>query len=644
MKVDVLLGLQWGDEGKGKVVDVLTPNYDVVTRFQGGPNAGHTLEFNGEKYVLRSIPSGIFQGGKINVIGNGVVLDPLLFKQEAESLAASGHDITKQLYISKKAHLILPTHRILDAAYEAAKGSGKIGTTGKGIGPTYTDKISRNGVRVGDLLHNFEEKYAAAKAKHEAILRSLNYEYDITEMEAQWMEALNYLKQFKLIDSEHVINNYLKEGKSVLAEGAQGTMLDIDFGSYPFVTSSNTICAGCCTGLGVSPRNIGEVYGIFKAYCTRVGSGPFPTELFDEVGDKIGQLGHEFGAVTGRKRRCGWIDLVALKYAVMINGVSQLIMMKSDVLDTFDTIKACVAYKMNGVETNEFPYEIDDTIEPVYVELPGWKTDMTKMQSEDEFPEEFNAYLSFLEEELGVQLFARVKRGVSLTDNGARLIPYIQEMVNQKDKLRQAAFNINNKIEGKLRVGSFSSITALWMPDVVHFFRENYPKVDVEIFDGNYDEIRDWIIHGQVDCGFLSSIVADDLTFYPLLNDPLCAVFPEGHPLAAKNSVTLPELFEYPLIIETPGCDNDIQHLLTKCPVRPKISYSFRDDTLIMSFVRNGLGVTISQELVLKAFARGVVSRPLSPSCHRTLGLAFSKTANSVVSQTMLRYLQETIH
>ena len=290
----------------------------------------------------------------------------------------------------------------MDAAYEAAKGSGKIGTTGKGIGPTYTDKVSRNGVRVGDLLHNFEEKYAAAKAKHEAILRSLNYEYDITEMEAQWLEALNYLKQFKLIDSEHVINNYLKEGKSVLAEGAQGTMLDIDFGSYPFVTSSNTICAGCCTGLGVSPRNIGEVYGIFKAYCTRVGSGPFPTELFDEVGDKIGQLGHEFGAVTGRKRRCGWIDLVALRYAVMINGVSQLIMMKSDVLDTFDTIKACVAYKMNGVETNEFPYEIDDTIEPVYVELPGWKTDMTKMRSEDEFPEEFNAYLSFLEEELGV--------------------------------------------------------------------------------------------------------------------------------------------------------------------------------------------------------------------------------------------------
>ena len=370
MKVDVLLGLQWGDEGKGKVVDVLTPNYDVITRFQGGPNAGHTLEFNGEKYVLRSIPSGIFQGGKVNVIGNGVVLDPLLFQQEAEALAASGHDLTKQLCISKKAHLILPTHRILDAAYEAAKGSGKIGTTGKGIGPTYTDKISRNGLRVGDLLHNFDEKYAAAKARHEAILRSLNYEYDITELEAQWFKALDYLKQFRLIDSEHVINNYLKEGKSVLAEGAQGTMLDIDFGSYPFVTSSNTICAGCCTGLGVSPRNIGD----------------------------------EYGAVTGRERRCGWIDLVALKYAIMINGVTKLIMMKSDVLDGFETVKACIAYKVNGEETTEFPFEINEGIEPVYVEMPGWNVDMTKMQSEDEFPEEFNAYISFLEEELEVPI------------------------------------------------------------------------------------------------------------------------------------------------------------------------------------------------------------------------------------------------
>ena len=402
MKVDVLLGLQWGDEGKGKVVDVLTPKYDVVTRFQGGPNAGHTLEFEGQKYVLRSIPSGIFQGGKKNIIGNGVVLDPVLFRQEAESLAASGHDLTKQLCISKKAHLILPTHRVLDAAYVAAKGDAKIGTTGKGIGPTYTDKVSRNGLRVGDVLYHFEDKYAAAKKKHEAILKALNYRYDITELEKEWFEAIAYLKRFQLIDSEHVINNLLEEGKSVLAEGAQGTMLDVDFGSYPFVTSSNTICAGACTGLGVAPGNIGEVYGIFKAYCTRVGAGPFPTELFDETGEKLCALGHEFGAVTGRKRRCGWIDLVALKYAVMINGVSQLIMMKSDVLDSFDTIKACVAYKINGEETDEFPFDICDGVEPVYVEIPGWKTDMTQMTSEDEFPEEFNAYVSFLEEELGV--------------------------------------------------------------------------------------------------------------------------------------------------------------------------------------------------------------------------------------------------
>lgn len=404
MKVDVLLGLQWGDEGKGKVVDVLTPNYDVVTRFQGGPNAGHTLEFEGQKYVLRSIPSGIFQGGKMNIIGNGVVLDPILFRQEAEALAASGHDLTKQLCISKKAHLIMPTHRILDAAYEAAKGAAKVGTTGKGIGPTYTDKVSRNGLRVGDLLHNFDEKYAIAKGKHEVILKGLNYEYDVTALEEEWFEALEYLKQFKLIDSEHVINNLLKEGKNVLAEGAQGTMLDVDFGSYPFVTSSNTICAGACTGLGIAPRSIGDVYGIFKAYCTRVGAGPFPTELFDETGDKLGQLGHEFGAVTGRKRRCGWIDLVALKYAIMVNGVTKLIMMKSDVLDSFESVKACVAYKINGQETEEFPFDICEGVEPVYVELPGWKTDMTQMTSEDEFPEEFNAYINFLEEELGVPI------------------------------------------------------------------------------------------------------------------------------------------------------------------------------------------------------------------------------------------------
>ncbi|MDR0874097.1 MAG: adenylosuccinate synthase [Prevotellaceae bacterium] len=406
MKVDVLLGLQWGDEGKGKVVDVLTPNYDVVTRFQGGPNAGHTLEFNGEKYVLRSIPSGIFQGNNVNVIGNGVVLDPALFKAEAEAeaLAASGHDLTAKLYISKKAHLILPTHRLLDAAYEASKGDAKVGTTGKGIGPTYTDKVSRNGLRVGDILHNFEQKYAEAIAKHERILKSLNYAYDLSALEKEWFEGIEYIKKFKLIDSEHFINAQLRAGKRVLAEGAQGTMLDIDFGSYPFVTSSNTICAGACTGLGIAPNKIGEVYGIFKAYCTRVGSGPFPTELFDDYGDTICTLGNEFGSVTGRKRRCGWIDLVALKYAIMINGVTQLIMMKSDVLDFFDNIRACVAYEVNGEIIDYFPYEINDDIVPVYVELAGWKTPMNKMKSESEFPQEFTAYLNFLEKELEVPI------------------------------------------------------------------------------------------------------------------------------------------------------------------------------------------------------------------------------------------------
>ena len=403
MKVDVLLGLQWGDEGKGKVVDVLTPKYDAVARFQGGPNAGHTLEFGGERYILRSIPSGIFQGGKTNIIGNGVVIDPLLFKEEAEALALHGHDLKQQLFISKKAHLIMPTHRILDQANEAAKGTGKIGTTGRGIGPTYTDKISRNGLRVGDLLENFDEKYSAAKRRHENMLRAMNFGYNLVDIERPWLEALEYLKGFRLIDSEHVVNDFLREGCSVLAEGAQGTMLDIDFGSYPFVTSSNTICAGCCTGLGVSPRNIGEVYGIFKAYCTRVGSGPFPTELHDETGEAMCERGHEFGSVTGRRRRCGWIDLVALRYAVMINGVTQLIMMKSDVLDTFKTIKACVAYRQNGEETDRFPYDASGA-EPIYAELPGWQTDMSRMKSEDEFPEEFNAYLTFLEDELGVPI------------------------------------------------------------------------------------------------------------------------------------------------------------------------------------------------------------------------------------------------
>ncbi len=401
-KVDILLGLQWGDEGKGKVVDVLTPHYDAVARFQGGPNAGHTLEFEGQKYVLRSIPSGIFQGDKINVIGNGVVLDPALFKDEAVALEKSGHHLKDRLLISKKAHLILPTHRVLDAAYEAAKGKSKVGTTGKGIGPTYTDKVSRTGLRVGDLLSHFEEKYAAAKARHEAILRSLNYEYDITETERLFFEGIEYLKSFSLVDSEHLVNKLLDDGKTILCEGAQGTMLDVDFGSYPFVTSSNTVCAGACTGLGIAPNRVGDVYGIFKAYCTRVGSGPFPTELNDETGDRIRDLGHEYGAVTGRKRRCGWIDLVALRYAVMIDGVTNLIMMKSDVLDGFDTIKACVAYRVNGEETDLFPFDISEGVEPVYVELPGWQTDMTKMTSEDEFPEEFNAYLTFIEEQLGV--------------------------------------------------------------------------------------------------------------------------------------------------------------------------------------------------------------------------------------------------
>ncbi len=404
MKVDVLLGLQWGDEGKGKVVDVLTPNYDLITRFQGGPNAGHTLEFEGKKFVLRSIPSGIFQGDKVNIIGNGVVLDPALFKAEVDALEASGHPLTERLKISKKAHLILPTHRLLDAAYESAKGNSKIGTTGKGIGPTYTDKVSRNGVRVGDILHNFEEKYTTAVARHKELLAQYDFEYDLPELEKAWFEGIECIKKFDLIDSEHYVNGALKSEKRVLAEGAQGTMLDIDFGSYPFVTSSNTICAGACTGLGIAPGNIGEVFGIFKAYCTRVGSGPFPTELFDATGDEMRKIGFEFGSVTGRPRRCGWVDLVALKYAVMINGVTQLIMMKSDVMDGFETIKACVAYKIDGKEVEQFPYDLNDGAEPVYVELPGWKVDMTKMQNEDEFPEEFNAYISFLEEELEVPI------------------------------------------------------------------------------------------------------------------------------------------------------------------------------------------------------------------------------------------------
>lgn len=405
-KVDVLLGLQWGDEGKGKVVDVLTPRYDVVARFQGGPNAGHTLEFEGQKYVLRSIPSGIFQGGKVNIIGNGVVLAPDLFMDEAKDLEKSGHPLKERLHISKKAHLIMPTHRILDRAYEAAKGKDKVGTTGKGIGPTYTDKISRNGLRVGDILCDFECKYAAHKERHMKMLAALGWtDFDgLEETEKLWMQGIAYMKEFKFVDSENEINHLLREGKHILCEGAQGTMLDVDFGSYPFVTSSNTICAGACTGLGIGPNKVGNVYGIMKAYCTRVGSGPFPTELFDETGKKIRDLGHEYGAVTGRERRCGWIDLVQLRYSVMVNGVTELIMMKSDVLDSFENIKACVAYELpDGTETKDFPYEIDN-VKPIYKDFSGWKKDMTKCKSQDEFPQEFQDYVAFLENYLETRI------------------------------------------------------------------------------------------------------------------------------------------------------------------------------------------------------------------------------------------------
>lgn len=399
-KVDALLGIVFGDEGKGKVVDYFTPKYDVVARFAGGPNAGHTIIFDGKKFVLRSIPSGIFDENKVNIIGNGCVLAPDLFKAEAQELENAGYDLKSRLHISKRAHLILPTHRVLDRAYEAAKGKAKVGTTGKGIGPTYSDKASRIGLRVGDILEGFELKYEVLKARHLQILKDLNYtDFDITEDEIKWKEGIEYLKGFQISDTEIEINNYLREGKSVLAEGAQGTMLDIDHGTYPFVSSSNTTCGGVCTGLGVAPNKIGEVFGIFKAYSTRVGSGPFPVELFDETGDTIRHIGNEYGAVTGRNRRCGWVDLVALKYAIMINGVTQLIMMKGDVLDTFSTIKACVAYEKNGTQVTEMPFDTEGWT-AVYKELPGWQCDLTKIVSEDQFPEAFKAYIDFLEKEL----------------------------------------------------------------------------------------------------------------------------------------------------------------------------------------------------------------------------------------------------
>lgn len=403
MKVDVLLGLQWGDEGKGKIVDVLTPSYDVISRFQGGPNAGHSLEFKNIKHVLHIIPSGIFHQNSINIIGNGVVVDPVIFAKEISELRSLGVEPTKNLIISKKAHLIIPSHRELDAASEAAKGKAKIGSTLKGIGPTYMDKTGRNGIRVGDIIRtDFMARYNSLKSKHTDILKQYHYDVNIEQHEEAWFAGLEVIKQFQLVDSEYLINDYIRNNKKVLAEGAQGSLLDVDFGSYPFVTSSNTICAGACTGLGIAPSTIGNVLGIFKAYCTRVGSGPFPTELDNEIGQNLRDKGNEYGSTTGRPRRCGWLDLVALKYAVMINGVTSLIMTKGDVLDSFETIKVATAYKVNGVETQIMPFDIDAQIEPIYKEFKGWNTDITKIRSEHDFPMELKEYIKFVEQETGV--------------------------------------------------------------------------------------------------------------------------------------------------------------------------------------------------------------------------------------------------
>lgn len=402
MKLDVLLGLQWGDEGKGKIVDVLTPKYDVIARFQGGPNAGHSLEFNNIKHVLHTIPSGIFHPEKVNIIGNGVVIDPVVFRKEINALKALNVNFSN-LFISKKAHLILPSHRLLDAASEASKGVGKIGSTLRGIGPTYMDKTGRNGLRIGDIFStDFKEKYEFLKKKHTDILKQYEFEYELESKEAEWFEGIEVIRSFQAIDSEYVMNKYLLEGKAALAEGAQGTMLDIDFGSYPFVTSSNTICAGACTGLGVAPTHIGEVMGIVKAYCTRVGSGPFPTELNDETGENLRKIGHEFGATTGRPRRCGWLDIPALRYSVIINGVTQLILTKSDVLSPFDIIKVCTQYSIDGVLTDQLPYDVNVKIEPVYREFKGWKKDITNAQTVADLPVELMEYISFIEKEVGV--------------------------------------------------------------------------------------------------------------------------------------------------------------------------------------------------------------------------------------------------
>ena len=405
MKVDVVLGLQWGDEGKGKIVDVLANSYPVIARFQGGPNAGHSLHFEGKKYVLHTVPSGVFRKNAVNIIGNGVVIDPIIFKAECMEIEATGVPVRERVVISKKAHLILPTHRIIDAASEAAKGKSKIGSTLKGIGPTYMDKTGRNGLRVGDVLAaDFADRFVTLKNKHIAYLKQYDYEYNAEEKESEWMEAIEYLKTFKLVDSEYVANKYLTENKKILAEGAQGTLLDVDFGSYPFVTSSSTTCAGVCTGLGVAPTKIGKVYGIFKAYCTRVGSGPFPTELNDETGEELRKKGFEFGATTGRPRRTGWLDLPALKYAIMLDGVTELIMMKADVLDTFDTIKVATAYKVDGVETDQVPYDTYAEIEPVYKEFKGWNKDLSQITREEELPFEFMNYVRFIEKELNVPI------------------------------------------------------------------------------------------------------------------------------------------------------------------------------------------------------------------------------------------------
>lgn len=415
-KVDVLLGLQWGDEGKGKIVDVLTPNYDVIARFQGGPNAGHTLEFNGIKHVLHIIPSGIFHKEKINVIGNGVLIEPAIFKDEIEALRQKSVEPTENLYISKKAHLILPSHRLLDAANEQAKGNAKIGSTLKGIGPAYTDKIARTGIRVGDVLEfDFREKYQLLKFQHLQMAKTLNFNVEefrigsmtLDEYEVKWMDSLETLRKFKLINSEYFINKCLKDGKRVLAEGAQGSMLDIDFGSYPFVTSSSTITAGVCSGLGVAPSAIGKVMGITKAYCTRVGAGPFPTELFDATGRTLCELGHEFGATTGRARRCGWIDMPALRYACMLNGVTDLIVTKPDVMNDFEEVKMCTHYIINDQKTDEIPFEFNEVeIKPFLESYPGWQQSLNNTESYDKLPANLLVYLSAIESNTGVKIMA----------------------------------------------------------------------------------------------------------------------------------------------------------------------------------------------------------------------------------------------